>query len=285
MNSWNQIYTHFDPVAFYLFGIGIHWYGIMYALALGTALMVGKWLIKRDNIAIDKEAIGDFFLWVEIGVILGARLWYVLFYDTHTAYYLSHPWQIFNPFMDGQFVGIRGMSYHGALVGFLVAAFLFTRRRKQPFFVYMDLVALSVPLGYVFGRIGNFLNQELVGKETTVSWGIYVYDTVTLRHPSQLYEAFLEGVVVFVILMAVRHRVKIAGILTFMYGILYALARFVAEFWREPDVQLGYLYGDWLSMGQLQSLIMMAIALAGLVYAYRRGEPRATAIGRGRSRS
>lgn len=267
METWHNIYSNFDPVAFHIFSIGVHWYGIMYALALFTALSVGKWVIKTDKLDINKEALGTFFIWIEIGVILGARLGYILFYDPNTGYYLSHPWQIFNPFMDGQFVGIRGMSYHGALIGFLLAAYLYSRKHKESFFKYMDLVAVSVPLGYVFGRIGNFLNQELVGRETTVDWGIYVYDTITLHHPSQLYEAFLEGIVVGVIMLTIRNKVKFPGFLTFAYGFLYALARFTAEFWRAPDVQIGYIAG-WMTMGQVLSAGMMILSAAGLYWAY-----------------
>jgi len=268
VESWQHIYDSFDPIAFSFFGIfNVHWYGIMYAMALFSALLVGKWIIKRDQIAISKDAIGNYFFWVEVGVILGARLGYILFYDPNTAFYLTHPWQIFNPFMDGEFVGIRGMSYHGALIGFLLASYFYSRRNKEPFWVYMDLVSVAVPLGYVFGRIGNFMNQELVGTETSVSWGIYVFDV--LRHPSQLYEAFLEGIVVFAIMMVLRHYKKFDGMLALSYGFLYGLARFTAEFWRAPDIQLGYICCGWMTMGQLWSIVMMVISAVGLWYLYK----------------
>ncbi len=262
--SWQHIYEQFDPVAFSFFGFNVHWYGIMYALALLSALMVGKWIVKRDKIDISDESLGNYFLWVEIGVILGARLGYILFYDPNTWYYISHPWQIFNPFMDGQFVGIRGMSYHGALIGFLLASFLYARRHKEPFWRYMDLVAIAVPIGYVFGRIGNFLNQELIGNETTAAWGVYYNDI--LVHPSQLYEAFLEGIVVFAVMIFIRRYKSFEGMLALWYGALYGLARFVAEFFRAPDVQLGYLIGGWMTMGQILSLLMILISVAGLLY-------------------
>ncbi len=255
MEFWNHIYEQFDPVAFHLFSIPVHWYGMMYVLALVSALYIAKWIVKKDNIDITKDQLDDYFIWVEIGVILGARLGFVLFYDTHTMYYITHPWQIFNPFMDGEFVGIRGMSFHGAVIGLLVASYLYNRKHKVSFGRLMDLVAISVPLAYVFGRIGNFLNQELIGKATNMPWGIYVHDI--LRHPSQLYEAFLEGVVVFVIIYMYRRHKHFEGELILLYGLLYGAARFVAEIWREPDVQIGYICCGWLTQGQLLSALMM----------------------------
>jgi phosphatidylglycerol:prolipoprotein diacylglycerol transferase len=264
MEFWQNIYDRFDPVAFEIFSFNVHWYGIMYVLALLSALFIAKWIVKRDNLPISQDSLDDYFIWVEIGVILGARLGYVMFYSDHTSYYLSNPWQIFNPFMNGEFVGIRGMSYHGALIGFLIASLLYSLKNRVSLLFLLDLVAISVPIGYVFGRIGNFLNQELVGRATDVDWGIYVYDE--LRHPSQLYEAFLEGIVVFLIIFAYRKFKRFDGELAMLYGVLYGIARFVAEFWREPDIQLGFIYGDWLTMGQILSGGMVVISIIGYLY-------------------
>lgn len=272
MTYWNNIYDHFDPIAFSI-GVNVHWYGIMYVLALISALVMAKWIVTKDKLPIEKKVLDDYFIWIEVGVILGARLGYILFYDPNTFYYLSHPWQIFNPFnTTGEFVGIRGMSYHGALIGFLLGSYLFARKNKYSFWFLMDIVAIAVPVGYIFGRIGNFLNQELIGRTTDVPWGIYV-DGV-LRHPSQLYEAFLEGIVVALIIYLIRHRIPFAGGLTLAYGALYGLARFVAEFWRAPDVQIGYIYGDWMTQGQLLSLPMIIISLAGIFYLKEAKFPR-----------
>ena len=260
MEKWNNIYSTFDPIAFNLFGIPVHWYGIMYVLALLVALFVAKWIAKNDSYSISDSLLDSYFLWVEIGVILGARLGYIIFYDPFTSYYLTHPWQIFNPFdREGNFVGIRGMSYHGAVIGFLIASLIFAKIKKINFWLFMDLAGLSVPLGYVFGRIGNFLNQELVGRETTSQLGIYV-DNI-LRHPSQLYEAFLEGIVVFVILFLWRKKASFVGQIGIMYGLLYSLMRFIAEFFREPDSQLGFIAFNWLTQGQLLSLIIGGLCL------------------------
>ena len=271
MNYWNHIYENFDPVAISLFGLNVHWYGIMYVLALVSALFMAKWIVTKDKLDMDKKILDDYFIWIEIGVILGARLGYILFYDPDTSYYLTHPWQIFNPFSNGEFVGIRGMSYHGALIGFLLGSYLFARKNGYSFWYLMDIVAIAVPVGYIFGRIGNFLNQELIGRATDLPWGIYV-DGV-LRHPSQLYEAFLEGVVVAIIIYLIRNRVSFAGGLTLAYGALYGIARFSAEFWRAPDSQIGYIMG-WMTQGQLLSLPMIIISVAGIVYLSKMQFPR-----------
>ena len=260
MEYWNHIYEHFNPVAFEILGLKVHWYGIMYVLALLTALMIAKWIVKKDNYPISDKMLDNYFLWAEAGVILGARIGYFVFYDPHLDYYLLHPWQMFNPFMDGTFVGIRGMSYHGAIIGFLIATFLFSHRYKINSWLLLDLVALSVPLGYIFGRIGNFLNQELIGRDTDVKWGIYV-DGV-LRHPSQLYEAFLEGFVIFVILYLYRKKKKFNGELMALYSILYGIARFSAEFFRQPDFQLGFICCGWVTMGQILSFFMFLAGIA-----------------------
>ncbi len=268
MEQWNYIYNQFDPVAFSLGFFSVHWYGIMYLLALLSALWFGSYIVKKDKLPITKEELDSYFIWIEIGVILGARFGYIIFYDPNKIFYLTHPWEAFNPFRNGEFVGIRGMSYHGALIGFLLSSYLYTlKHKKQQFWFLMDLVAISVPLGYIFGRIGNFLNQELVGRATDLSIGIYVAGIK--RHPSQLYEALLEGVLVFLILYLYRHKKRFQGELAALYGILYGIARFVAEFFREPDSQLGYLCCH-LSMGQLLSLFMATLSLALYFYLYQK---------------
>ena len=264
MEFWNNIYNNFDPIAFQIGFIKVHWYGIMYILALISAYMFAKWIAKRDKLPITDEVIDDYFIWVEIGVILGARLGYVLFYSSHTNYYLTHPWQIFNPFSNGEFVGISGMSYHGALIGFLLSSYLFAKKRKIERWFLLDLVAISVPIGYVFGRIGNFLNHELVGRVTDVPWGIYVYGQ--LRHPSQLYEAILEGLLLFSFLFWYRTKKSFTGELAMLYGVGYGISRFIAEFWRAPDIQLGFIAWGWLTMGQLLSFGMVIVGLVGYFY-------------------
>ena len=264
MEWWNYIYSNFDPVAFEIFGFKIHWYGLMYVSALLSAIYMAKWIVKKDNLQISDEKLDNYILWVEIGVILGARLGYIIFYDPHTIHYLTHPWQIFNPFQNGCFVGIRGMSYHGALIGFIIASTLFSLKYKINQWFLLDIVAIAVPAGFTFGRIGNFLNKELIGKVTDVSWGIYV-DTI-LRHPSQIYEAILEGICIFIIIYLYRNKKRFMGELISLYVILYGVMRFNAEFFREPDFQLGYICCDWMSMGQVLSIIMTSVGVTIYLY-------------------
>ncbi len=259
MEFWQNIYSHFNPVAFNLGPVAVHWYGIMYALALISAIYIAKWFIKYDKLPISNDLFDSYIWWAEIGVILGARLGYILFYDTHTMYYLTHPWQIFNPYIDGVYAGISGMSYHGAFFGFIIASYLFCRKNKISFWFITDIAVLGVSAAYVFGRIGNFFNQELIGRVTDVPWGIYVGQV--LRHPSQIYEAILEGLLVFAILVYIRKRKSFEGQLALMYGILYSSTRIIAEFFRQPDTQLGFIYSNWLTMGILQSLVVLAICV------------------------
>ena len=254
MEFWNNIYSQFDPVALNLGFFKVHWYGIMYITALLVALWIGKKIAKKDNLPITEEQLDSYFIYIEIGVVLGARLGYVLFYMPNNEYYLTHPWQMFNPVVDGQWAGLSGFSYHGAIIGFVIGTWIFTLRHKFKFLFLMDLVAISVPLGYFFGRIGNFVNQELYGRVTDVPWGIYVNGA--LRHPSQLYEAFLEGILLFVIIYWYRTKKKHDGELIVIYGFGYSIARYVSEYFREPDFQMGFIYAG-LTMGQILSLVMV----------------------------
>ncbi|NVJ52635.1 MAG: prolipoprotein diacylglyceryl transferase [Campylobacteraceae bacterium] len=263
MEFWQNIYSHFDPIAISIGSINVHWYGIMYALALLSAIFVAKWLIRKDNLPISSDLFDSYIWWVELGVILGARLGYIIFYDPNTTYYLTHPWQIFNPFINGEFTGISGMSYHGAFIGFLIASILFCKKKKVSFWFLADIAVLGISAGYVFGRIGNFFNQELVGRITDVPWAISVNGV--LRHPSQLYEAVLEGLLIFAILYYFRNKKSFDGQLAIMYGVLYSIARIIAELFRQPDVQLGFIYSDWLTMGMLISSIFAVLSLSVLL--------------------
>jgi phosphatidylglycerol:prolipoprotein diacylglycerol transferase len=251
---WHNIYNHFDPIAFEIFGLKVHWYGIMYILALLTALYVAKWIVKKDNLDISESLLDNYFIWVEIGVILGARIGYFIFYVPNNLYYFTHPWQMFNPFVNGKFVGIAGMSYHGAVIGFAIATFLFVKKYKVDMWKLLDIVAVAVPAGYIFGRIGNFLNQRLVGRVTDSDIAIYVNGV--LRYPSQLFEAFFEGIVIFLIIFFYRKKKKFDGELIALYMILYGLARSFCEMFREPDPQLGFIFMHF-TMGELLSFVMI----------------------------
>jgi phosphatidylglycerol:prolipoprotein diacylglycerol transferase len=264
LDFWQNIYANFDRVALDIGFIKIYWYGLMYVLALLIALYTAKYIIDKDKLDITQEQMDTFFIYIEVGAILGARLGYLIFYDPNTMYYLTHPWQIFNPFVGGTFVGISGMSYHGALLGILIGTILFARKYKKSFWFLMDIIAVATPLGYVFGRIGNFLNQELIGRATDVPWGIYV-DGV-LRHPSQLYEAFLEGIVLFIILFLYRTKKRFDGELIIIYAVGYGIARIVAEVYRQPDIQLGFICCDMITMGQVLSFSMVAVPVGFWFY-------------------
>lgn len=280
LSFWNSIYSQFDPVAFSLFGLKVHWYGIAYACALILAFFIAKFFIRHfpQRFPIAQTMIDSYFLWAEVGVILGARLGYVLIYDPNRFYYLANPLEIFSPFDSyGNFVGISGMSFHGGAVGFLFMSWLFCRFKKQSFLQLMDLLAISVPLAYIFGRVGNFLNQELYGRivPDNDSFGQVVGILVNgeLRYPSQLLESFLEGFVLFIVVAICARFLHKNGALIAVYGIGYGVARFVAEYWREPDSQMGlYFVVDGvfggLSMGQILSSLMILAGCGILGYVY-----------------
>ncbi len=274
MSFWNDIYQKFDPVAFSIFGLPVHWYGIAYVCALVFAIFVAKFFITYypNRFSLDSKTLDSYFVWAEIGVLLGARLGYIVIYDPMRFWYLAHPLQIFNIFDSaGNFTGIRGMSFHGGVIGFLLASWAFCVFKKQKFLPLMDIVAVSVPLAYVFGRIGNFLNQELYGRVVPDSSGfgakIGILVDGVLRYPSQLLEAFLEGIVVFVIVCIAAKYTKTTGMLIAIYGISYGIMRFIAEYWREPDVQMG-LFGGF-SMGQILCSMMICAGIALIVYLQR----------------
>lgn len=277
LNSWNLVYLKFDPVAFQLFGFSVHWYGIAYVMAIFITFYMAMYFVRKDRerFPIQKNTLEILFLYAEIGVILGARLGYILIYDPNTSYYLTHPWQIFNPLdSEGNFVGIRGMSYHGAIVGFLLSSLLFSRKYHLSFLIILDLIAISLPFGYIFGRIGNFLNQELFGRiiEPDNLWApIGILVDSTLRYPSQLIEAFLEGFIVFLCLLYIKSKSQKNGVLVASYGILYSLARFVSEYFRQPDAQMGtYFLG--FSMGQFLSFLMLALSGIIFIFIYAKKE-------------
>lgn len=271
---WNTIYAHFDPVAFSIFGASVHWYGIAYVCALIFALFVAHFFIRINptRFPISKQLLDSYFIWAEIGVILGARLGYVLIYDPDRFWYLAHPIEIFNPFDPyGNFIGIRGMSFHGGVVGFLLASYIFAKIKHISLLPLLDLVAISVPLAYVFGRVGNFLNQELfgrvVGENDIFGQKIGIIVNGVLRYPSQLLEAILEGFVVFIVIALCSTYKPLTNALIGVYGVSYGLMRFIAEYWREPDAQLG-LFGS-LSMGQILCLIMIALGALIIFYALK----------------
>ena len=258
---WQSFYEWHDPVIFSVGSFALRWYGLMYVGALFTGYLWGKRVLHSFPITNDQYE--RLFLWFVIGAVVGARLGYVLVYDTHTLYLLSHPWEIFSPFNGGEFTGISGLSYHGAIAGVIIALIIFARREKLAAWLLLDIAAVAGSAGYALGRIGNFLNAELLGRATDAVWGVRM-DGV-LRHPSALYESFLEGIVVWIVLALLYKRRSFNAQMALTYAMLYTAMRFIAEFWREPDQQIGFLaFG--LTMGQTLSALMFAAALAVYLY-------------------
>jgi phosphatidylglycerol---prolipoprotein diacylglyceryl transferase len=262
---WQNIPQRISPVFMEIGPLTIHYYGLLFCTAILTAYFLALYRLKSESFSnsYSKATVENFFMWVIIGVIGGGRLGYVLFYNF--SYYLKNPLEIFLPFsFSGGFhiTGISGMSYHGGLIGAVLAGVLFCRKYDINFWNFSDFFLPGIPLGYSFGRLGNFINGELYGKPTSVSWGMYfpADPANRLRHPSQLYEAFLEGVLLFIILWSLRKNKKLKGSLLAVYIIGYGAARFVAEFFREPDAHIGYIF-TYFSLGQLFSLAMIAAGI------------------------
>ncbi|AZV46981.1 prolipoprotein diacylglyceryl transferase [Nautilia sp. PV-1] len=254
---WQHIYSHFNPVAFDLGVFKVHWYGIMYVLALVTGYYAAVKFAEKEGI--DKKIIDDYFVWAEVGIILGARIGYFIFYVPNNGYYLLHPWEMFNPFSNGRFVGISGMSYHGAVIGFAIATYLFWKIKKADMWKILDIAALAIPIGYIFGRIGNFLNGRIVGRVTDVPWGVYIDGA--LRHPIGIYEAFFEGFLTFVLIYIYYKKwYKNKGELIGLYMILYGVFRSFCEMFREPDPQLGFIIGHF-TMGEILSFFMILFGI------------------------
>ena len=265
----NEIYQSLDPVAFSLGPLSVRWYGIAYVVGFICAALILYRVARRWKVRIDVDALLTVMVCVIVGVIVGARLGYVLFYGD--GYYLSHPLEIL-AFNKG------GMSFHGGLIGALLSGIVAARITKIPYLTLADLGCIAAPVGLFFGRCANFVNGELWGAPTDAAWGVVFGGAAGMmpRHPSQLYEALLEGVVIFIVLYALSRREppRPRGTFLGLFLMMYGTFRFLVEFVREPDVQLGYLWGGWLTMGQLLSLPLVIVGVAVFVYALRRRLPQ-----------
>jgi phosphatidylglycerol:prolipoprotein diacylglycerol transferase len=252
-----------DPVALQLGPLAIRWYGLMYLVGFATAWWLGRRRARRPGSGWRTQELGDLIFYCAMGAVLGGRIGYVLFYQP--GYYLAHPAAILQAWQGG-------MSFHGGLIGVLLACWLFGRKTGRGFFAVTDFVAPLVPTGLLAGRLGNFINGELWGRVTDLPWGMVFAGAGALpRHPSQLYQAALEGGLLFVIvwLYSARPRPVMAVSGVFLIG--YGALRFIGEFAREPDAFLGFVAFDWLTMGQLLCLPMLAAGVALLALAGRRG--------------
>lgn len=243
-----------DPVAFSLGPVAVHWYGLAYVTGIALAWL---WLLhaaRRPDAAWSGEEVADLVFYAALGAVLGGRIGYVLFYDAQT--YLASPASVLA-------VWRGGMSFHGGVLGFVLALAWYARRHGRRFLQVTDFVVPAVPIGLALGRVANFVNQELWGAPTTVPWGVvFPLAGEAARHPTQLYEALLEGVVLFVVLNTLARRAPPRGTVSAWFLILYALFRAAIELLREPDAHIGYLAWGWLTMGQVLSAPMLLAGLA-----------------------
>ncbi|BAF61686.1 prolipoprotein diacylglyceryl transferase [Candidatus Vesicomyidisocius calyptogenae] len=257
-------YPIINPIALDLGFIQIYWYGVMYLMAFLVAYLLANYRVKQKQLNNwNTQQIEDLIFYGAIGVVSGGRLGYMLFYNFLN--FLSDPLLIF-AIQDG------GMSFHGGFLGVLLAMVLFNRKYNKTFFTTMDFVAPLVPLGLGFGRIGNFINSELWGQITTSPFGMYIEQQSVSRYPSQLVEAFLEGLILFIILWLFSNKLRPSMSISALFLIFYGLFRFIIEFIRLPDVQLGYLAFGWFTMGQLLSLPMILVGIFLLRKAYIKKE-------------
>lgn len=254
-------YPTIDPVAVSLGPFQVHWYGLMYVVGFIAAWWLGRQ--RAERIGLTRDDVGDLLFYGALGVVLGGRLGYALFYGMEQ--WLADPSWIVRVW-DG------GMSFHGGLVGVLLASGYFARRKQLAFFTLTDFVAPLVPIGLGAGRIGNFINHELPGRLTDLPWGMpFPGMGPEPRHPSSLYEALLEGLVLFVVMWWVSARPHRRGFVSGLFLVLYGVFRFAVEFVRRPDPQLGFIAFDWLTMGMLLSLPM--IVAGALLVGWSRRQP------------
>ncbi len=272
LHFWQHLPGKISPNLLEIGSFQLRYYSLMYLVAFALTYLLVTYRNKRERLSYTSETIQDYFVWAILGLIIGARFGYIFFYNID--YYLDRPWEIILPFsFDGgiRFTGISGMSYHGGLLGLLTGSLLFCHRRKIDFWPFADLFAPAVPLGFTFGRLGNFINGELFGRVTQVPWGMYFpLDPLgQLRHPSQLYAALIEGLLLFVVLWSLRKIKAFPGFHFCLYLIGYGLARIIVEFFRQPDEQLG-LFWQSVSMGQILSSLMILAGLLILAVKYRK---------------
>ena len=267
----DDLYHMLDPVAFSLGPLTVRWYGIAYLLGFICAGIVMWRTQKRWKLGLSVDDVFSIVIGVVFGIIIGARLFYVIFYIWGAGLSLSSPLEIFATWEGG-------MSFHGGLIGALLSGIVAAKLTGIPYLTLADLGCVAAPLGLFFGRLANFINGELWGAPTDLPWGV-VFGGVAgdfPRHPSQLYEAVLEGVVIFCVLFALSRKLppRPRGTFFGIFLIMYGAFRFLVEFVREPDVQLGYLWGGWLTMGQLLSVPLIIVGVCVLIYAVRMKKPQ-----------
>lgn len=283
MTWWQHLPEALDPIALTVGFFSVSWYALFFLGGWATALLFCLWRGRKgEMVGYSQETILDLFILIFFGALIGGRIGYVLFYNLDA--FMRAPLSIFLPydFARGIWIGISGMSYHGGLIGAVIALLYFSRKKRASFWVAADFMALAAPVATFFGRLGNFFNLELYGRITERPWGMVFPGALpqgALRHPSELYEAILEGIVLFIILVLMRRRMPFPGALACLYLALYAIFRFIAEFFREPDAQLGFFFAlpvGGFTLGQIFSVGMLAGA--ALIFRWLRRRNRATII-------
>ena len=269
LHWWQHLPSKMDPVIFHIGSFKLQYYGLMYLVAFGLTYFLANRRIKREKRwQMTSEDLQGLLTAMILGLIVGARIGYVLIYNF--GYFTHHLLEIFLPFSFDNgfhFTGISGMSYHGGLVGAILCAWWYIRKHKLSFRRTADLLIPCIPIGYTFGRLGNFINGELWGRVTTSPIGMYFPHApgTALRHPSQLYEAFGEGIVLFVLLWILKDRIKTPGAMLAIYLIGYGVVRFVLEYFRQPDAQIGFVLLSF-SMGQVLCSLMILAGVGLLLY-------------------
>ncbi len=259
------VHPDFDPVAFSLGPLHVRWYGLMYLLGFIGGWLLGRYRARQPNSGWTSEQVDDLVFYIALGVILGGRVGYILFYN-------------FSAFLDNPLILFRiwegGMSFHGGFLGVLLAMAVFARKHRGAFWVTVDFIAPLVAPGILFGRIGNFINGELWGRVTDHPWGMVFRQAGDglPHHPSQLYEAALEGVALFLIVWVYSAKPRPTMAVSGVFALCYGIFRFLVEFVRQPDIQMGYLAFGWLTMGQALSLPLILVGVVLLRLAYGRNK-------------
>jgi len=260
-------YPEINPVAVDFGAIKVHWYGLMYLLGFVAALYIGNLRSKLPANSWNKDQVSDVIFYCAIGVILGGRIGYILFYN-------------FGAFLDNPLIIVRiwegGMSFHGGMLGVFTALYLFVRKTNRTFFQVSDFVAPMVPLGLGFGRIGNFINKELWGRpvDSMLPWAMDYGDHVA-RHPSSLYQALSEGLLLFIILFVYSKKPRPTMAVSGVFMLAYGGFRFITEFFRTPDAHLGFVMFNWMTKGQQLSIPMIMFGIGILIWAYKKQKTEA----------
>ncbi|MGB2630663.1 MAG: prolipoprotein diacylglyceryl transferase [Candidatus Omnitrophota bacterium] len=267
LNWWQYLPEQINPTVFKIGSFMLTYYALSYILGFGIVYLLVLYRLKSERWEYSKGIVQDCFLYCSLGAIIGGRLGYVVLHDFR--YFLSNPLRIICPFdfANGiHYIGISGMAYYGALIGIVLVSIAFCRINKINYLHFTDLFLPAIPLGYTLGRLGNFINGEFYGRITTMPWGMYFLSDSThqLRHPSQLYEAFFEGLFLFIILWSLRKKKYFDGFISGLYLIGYGLLRFFVEFSRQPDHKSGLIFG-FLTIGQIFCILMVSAGIIGML--------------------